>query len=210
MSARPNRHVRAAAIPAAQIHDAVVECRRWDWKLVRAADMPQKRAGLRIVRVDALARVHDELRAGGGLDDERRRVRRPALAAIGFPPLLAGAFVDGEQVRSGRVIAEQNEQILIERRRTGVSPIDVERRDLRAEVTRPHEPPVHVERDELARAEPGEHRLPIGDRAGTGEIVFLVHAGQRPHRLHTVLPQPAPVGAMKRLDDEDGAIGGGR
>ena len=108
------------------------------------------------------------------------------------------------------MIAEQNEQVLIERRRAGVAPIDLERRDLFAEVTLPHEPPVHVERDELARAEPGEHRLPIGDRAGARKIVFLVHASQRPHRLDAVLPEPASIGAMKRLDDEDGAIGGGR
>src|SRR5437763_5414700 len=37
-------------------------------------------------------------------------------------------------IRRRRVIAQQDEQILVERRRAGVAPVDVERRDLFAEV----------------------------------------------------------------------------
>src|SRR6185503_5661748 len=68
--------------------------------------------------------------------------------------------------------------------------------------------PVHVECDDLTGAKPRVDQLPVAHRARAGEVVLVVHAGQRPGCLAAVLPQPAAVGAIERLDDEESAIAG--
>ena len=73
--------------------------------------MPEERAGPRIVGVDTLARVDDELRTGRRSATTNGVVYDiAALAAIRLPPLLAGLLVHGEQIRRRRVIAQQDQR----------------------------------------------------------------------------------------------------
>ena len=67
---------------------------------------------------------------------------------------------------------------------------------------------VHVERDDLAGAEPRVDHLAVGHRARAREIVLVVHARQRPGGFDAMLPQPPAVGAVERLDDEERAVVG--
>ena len=67
---------------------------------------------------------------------------------------------------------------------------------------------VHVERDDLAGAEPRVDHLTVGHRARAREVVLVVDAGQRAGRLDPILPQPRAVGAVERFDDEERAIVG--
>src|SRR4029450_13659679 len=126
--------------------------------------------------------------------------------AIRLPPILAGPLVDGEQVARRLVIAQQDQRVLKQRRRAAVPPLDVERRNLLAEIALPDDLAGHVERDDLTGAEPRVHHLAVGDRTRTGEVVLVVYAGQRPDRLDTVLPQAASLSAREGFDDELGAI----
>jgi hypothetical protein len=108
------------------------------------------------------------------------------------------------------MIADQHEQILIERRRAAVPPVDVERGDLLAEVALPHQLAVHVERDDLAGTEPCVDELPVRHRAWRGEVVLVVHRWERAGGLEAILPEPAPRCAVERLDQEEGPVRGRR
>ena len=104
------------------------------------------------------------------------------------------------------MVGQQEERVLEQRGRAAVAPDHVERRDLGPQVPLPHQLAVHVERDDLARAEPGVDHLPVGDRARRREVVLVVHAGQRARRLEPVFPQALAVGAVEGFDEEEGAV----
>src|SRR5262245_59589442 len=108
-STRLDRHVRPAAVAAAGVDDAFMDDRRRDGEPVRVPRKPQKLAGARVVRVDALARIDDDLRTARAVDDERRAVRGASLSAIGLPAILAGSFVEREKIRRRGLIAQQDQ-----------------------------------------------------------------------------------------------------
>ena len=166
--------------------------------------MPEERSGLRVVGIDALGRVDDELGAERAFDDERRAVGRASLAAVRLPAVLARLLVDGQQVRARRLIAEQDQQVAVEHRRAAVSPLNVERAVLLRQVPLPDDRAGAIERDDLSGAEPGEHQRAVGDRARRREVVLVVHRRQRAGRLDPSLPDALAVGAAERLDDEEG------
>ena len=207
-SARAQREVRAVAISAGHVDEAVVKHRRRDRRLTRGVRKPQQGAGGRIVPVDALARVDEELVAARGRDDQRRAVRGTTLAAVCLPPLLTRARVERDHVRRRLVIAEQDQQVPVEHRRAAVSPVDVERRVLFAEMLRPHDTATHVEGHELTGAEPGEDTLAVGDGCRRRQVVLLVERGKRPSRLEAVLPEAAALRSIEGFDDEHDGGGG--
>src|SRR5262245_19247447 len=207
-AARTDRHVRAAAVAARHVDHAVVKCRGGNRELVRAADVPKECAGARIVRVDALARIDDQLGTGRRFDDKRRRIRHPSLAAVYTPAFLARLLVDGEQIGGWRVIAQQEDGVAEQRRRARVPPVDLEGRDFLAEMPLPDNLAVHVERDDLARAEPGVDDLSVRHGAGARQVVLVVDTGQRSGRFQAVLPQSLAVAAAEGFDDEERAVAG--
>jgi len=87
--------VRAVPIPACHVDHAIVKYRRWDRRLNRGFRMPQQLAGCRIVRVDALARVDDELVSVRAGNDERGAIRGARLPAVGLPAQLSRARFEG-------------------------------------------------------------------------------------------------------------------
>ena len=98
-----------------------------------------------------------------------------------------------------------------------MSPLRLKRRVVGAEMARPDDAALHVERDDLPVAEPGVDALAVGDRRRRGEVVLLVDLGHRPGRLRAVFPQPLAVGAAEGFHDEPdvaracaSAGGGGR
>ena len=86
-------------------------------------------------------------------------------------------------------------------------PVDVEWRELLPEVLRPHHSTAHVERDELAGAEPGEEVLAARDRRRRGEVVLFVEGGIRTPCLDAVFPETPAVEPVERFDDEGDRIG---
>ena len=106
------------------------------------------------------------------------------------------------------MIAQQKDGIAEQRRRARVPPVDIEGRDFLTEMPLPDSLAVHVERDDLPRAEPGVHHLPVRHGAGARQVVLVVDAGQRSGRFQPVLPQPLAVAAAEGLDDEERAIVG--
>jgi hypothetical protein len=84
-----------------------------------------------------------------------------------------------------------------------MAPHDVERAVFHAEMALPHDLAVHVERDELARPEPGVDHLSVADRARAGEIALVVNALKRTHGFEAMLPQWPPIVSMEGLDHED-------
>ena len=75
--------------------------------------------------------------------------------------------------------ADQDQQVIVERRRATVAPGDIEYRVVLADVALPDRFAVHIERRELSGAEPGVDSLAVGDRAGRGHIAFLMDFGER-------------------------------
>src|SRR5687767_14404451 len=75
---------------------------------------------------------------------------------------------------------------------------------------RPHHAAAHVERDELAGAEPREYLLAVSDDGRGGKVVLLVERGERAARLEPVFPEPSAVAPAERLDDEDDGLGRAR
>ena len=118
--------------------------------------------------------------------------------------LGAGALIEREKVGLALVIAEQNEAALIEERRAAVSPQNLERPELGAEVALPDQLSIHVERDKLPVAHPGVDQVPVGDAARAGEVVLDMDARRLPFEREFVLPFELPCQARKRLDDELG------
>ncbi len=98
-AAWPNGHVVAVAVPAAQIDAIAVENGGRNRRLPRCAREPQKFPGGWVVNIDALGRVDQQLGAFWSTYDEWCAVRCAAISAVHLPSILAGARVDGEQVR---------------------------------------------------------------------------------------------------------------
>src|SRR5688572_6584880 len=67
---------------------------------------------------------------------------------------------------------------------------------------RPQQPAVHVERDDLAVAEPGVHTFTVRDGSWRREIVLLVNTRKRSGGLRSILPQAAAVRALERFNHE--------
>src|SRR5215211_1183975 len=110
--------------------------------------MPEKRTAPAVVGVETLGRVHDHFGAEGAFDHQRCAVRRPALTAVRLPPILAGRLVNCEQIRAGRLIAEQDQEIAMQYRRAAVPPLNVERAVLFREVSLPNDYTAAIERDD--------------------------------------------------------------
>jgi hypothetical protein len=105
------------------------------------------------------------------------------------------------------VIAQQDQQILVEHRGTAVPPVDVERRVLFSEMLRPHDATAHVERHDLTGAEPGEQVLAARDRRRSCKVVLFVEIGKRAARLEPVLPDSTAVRPVDGFDHEDDRVG---
>jgi hypothetical protein len=129
------------------------------------------------------------------------------IAAVYLPAIFSRSCIDRQQVRIRQVIAEKNDEVAEEDRRTSVTPERPEGRELYTQVTRPDEAPFHVEGDDLTVAEPGVHALAVGDRRRGSEIVFLVDFRQRPGCLRSMLPQPAAVLAAECFHDQPHVAG---
>jgi len=105
------------------------------------------------------------------------------------------------------MVAQQDQQILVQDRGAAVTPVDVERRVLLSEVLRPHDATAHVERCELSCAEPDEQPLSVGDRCRRGEIVLLVQVGERSLRIDSKFPEAPAIGTVEGLHDQSDAVG---
>ena len=133
---------------------------------------------------------------------ERCRVGARPFAAIDLPTLLSRGLVQGQQVAPGLMVAEEEQQPVVEDRRAAVPPADVEGGVILPEVPLPEESTARGEGDELAGPKPGIHGLAIGHRAGAGEIVLAVERWGAARPRHAVLPQQPAVGAVKGLNHE--------
>lgn len=100
------------------------------------------------------------------------------------------------------MIAEQVQQVPVQRGRAAVAPVDLERPVLPAEVAPPARLAIHPESDHLARAEPGIDALAVGHGAGAGQVVLLVHGREVAFRGQPMLPEAAAVGPLEGLDRE--------
>jgi hypothetical protein len=98
--------------------------------------------------------------------------------AFDSPSRFPCEFVDAQQVRCRLVIAEQDQHIAEQRRRTTVTPVDVERTVIATQIARPHRFPCHIQRDNLSGAEPGIDPLAVGYRTCRREIMFVVNLCQ--------------------------------
>ena len=154
------------------------------------------------VPADALTRIDDDLVRAAGLDDERGAVGVERPAAVCAPACFAGGGVEIQQIRCRIVIADEDERIVEQRWRTAVPPVDVERAVLTAEMARPDQFPVRVERDQLARSEPGIDVFAVGDGAGRGEVVLVMDVVQPSFGRHRIFPELASVGAPQRGDEK--------
>src|SRR3954452_2094418 len=92
---------------------------------------------------------------------------------------------------------KQNKQILIQCRRTAVTPIVQERPVLFSKMTPPEFPAVEIKRRQLPIAEPGVNALAIRHWSRSGQIVLLVILRPLPRGRDSVLPQPLPIGAAE-------------
>ena len=200
--AGPDRQVRTAVVAATGVDDPAGRDRHRDRHLAVAAGIPEVLSRVRIVGVDARVRVDDELMALAATDQERRRVRAQALAALGLPDLLARAAVQGQQVSRRIVVALEDEEVLIDERRAAVPPEHLEGGVLAREAPLPDRPAVERHRQELARPEPAVEPLAVGHRARRREVVEHVDRRQRRLGLHALLPLDLPVGPAKALDHE--------
>src|SRR5262245_45233375 len=201
-AARAHGEERAAPVPATRVEDAVVERRHRDGEAVALAGPPQEPACLGVVGVDPRGRVHDHLVALRSAHDGGRAVRDRARRPLDLEALLAGRGIEGEEVRPRLVVAQQVEDLAVERGRAAVAPVDLEGTVLAAEVALPDELALDVERHELPVSEPRVHAAAVGDRARAREVVLLVHLGQLALGRETVLPETAAVRARERLDEE--------
>ena len=74
--------------------------------------------------------------------------------------------------------------------------------ELDAEISRPDEFPIHVERHDLAVAEPGVDTLTVSSWRRCRKVVLFVDPRQGSGRLRPLLPQPPAVRSAERLHDE--------
>src|SRR5687768_13562209 len=70
-------------------------------------------------------------------------------------------------------------------------------------MARPGELAVHVERDDLTRAEPRIDAASIGDRARRSEIVLVVDLRKLSFSGQLIFPELFSVGAAERGDEKD-------
>ncbi len=201
-AARPDRHVGPASVPAARVEDGAIEGRDGDREAVGLARMPEEIPGPGVVGLQALGRVDDQLVSPRAGEHDGRAVGAHVLPPIHLPPVLPRSFVHGEQVRSGLVVAEEEQQVAVQGRGAPGPPADLEGSVLLPQVTPPDELSVHVERHELARPEPGVHEVAVGHGAGAGQVVLVVHRRQVAFGREAVLPQAPAVLAMEGLDHE--------
>src|SRR5262249_24936330 len=197
-SARAHRYVGSAAVPAAQVEDAIVVRRDWDREAVGLAGLLEQRAGLRVVRVYSRRGVDHELVARGACDHDGRGVGDGALRALRPPDLLARQLVDREEVRRRLVVAEQDQEVAVVRGRAAMAPVDLERREVLREVALPERLALRVEGHELAVAEPGAHAAAAGAGARARADALLVDWGDVALR-----PQPLPARAWAGRVRED-------
>ena len=97
--------------------------------------------------------------------------------------------------RMKSLVAREDRDVAVQRRRAGVSPIDLERAVFLTEVFRPQRLAAgRVERHDLTRAEPPDDNPAVGDGARRREIVLVVYVGERPLRRRLVVPRAAAIG----------------
>jgi len=153
---------------------------------------------------DALAEV-----AGSVLSDlvtELLGLLGPAGPAIGLPSILPGSLVNGKDIGGRRMVAQEDHRVAIDDRRARVPPLDVERRDLLAQVPLPAYGAVAPERDQLPRTKPRVDCLAVGRGTRRREVVLLVHRRQRSFGRDAPFPQALAIGAGKRFDDKERAV----
>jgi hypothetical protein len=136
-------------------------------------------------------------------------VRHAVAAAVHLPALLAGLGIERQQVRLIEVVAEQVQQPVAKRRGTAVAPRRAEGAEFLAEMAAPQVSAGHVERDQLAVAEPGVDPLPVGCRSRGREVVLLVHLWQVSCGGKAIFPSTRASRAIEGLDDEDHRPGRG-
>ena len=97
------------------------------------------------------------------------------------------------------MIARKDDEIAMQRRRTGVTPVDLERAVVLAKMFRPEWLAAgRVNGDKLAGAIPGDHNLTIAHRARGGQVVLIVNRHQRPLGGHLVLPRTNAIAPAVR------------
>ena len=201
-AAEANRHIGTAAIAPARVQHASIVGRDADGKLIRLAGLPQPLARRRVIGIELQAGVHDQLIALRTRDDERRAVGTHVPAPIGFPLFLTRTFIQRQQIRGRDMVAEQDQEILVERRRARMSPHQLKGRILLPQMALPHELAVHIEGDELPRSEQGVDQAAVRDGAGAGQVGLPVDCRQLLVGLQSILPELTSVRSMKRRDDE--------
>ena len=94
----------------------------------------------------------------------------------------------------------------MERGRTAVSPLRLERRVLHSEMARPDEAPVMSSANDLSVAEPRVDPLAVGDRCRRSEVVLLVNLGNGPvARVRYSQRRGRPIGGTLRRRARSGS-----
>ena len=97
------------------------------------------------------------------------------------------------------MIALEDDEIAVEGGRAAVSPLGLKRRVFLAEMTRPDDPPGHVEHHDLSVAEPGVDALPVGAGVGVARLCFSCRSENGPvARVRTPTGVGRPIAGMPR------------
>src|SRR5512139_2603066 len=94
-AAGADRQIRAAVVTAARVDDTVGADSRWNRRLAVAVREPDELPGLRVICVDARARVDDQLVTLSNGHQQRGTVPAQPGPAIGLPQRFAGLPVEG-------------------------------------------------------------------------------------------------------------------
>ena len=135
------------------------------------------------------------LRAGGHqlrpqvvLPDERRRPVLALLVALDLPDLLAGVLVEGGEERTGGVVVDDVQPVVVENRRRGGPHLQQGVVDV--ELPGPDGLAAHVERRDLADGpEVDVDAPPVGDRRLGREAVLQVPLAGRRRAVELALPE---------------------
>ena len=122
--------------------------------------------------------------------------------AVYLPTFLPGVLIECEQIGILLVVAQENEKIVIENRRTAVSPLVQKRGVLHAKMASPYCMSIHIEANDLSVAEPSKQMLAVGSRCWSGQIVLLMKLRKRAGCLDVIFPELAAVGSVERFDYE--------
>ena len=201
-----DRQRRPARIPSRAVDDPILVDRHRNRQLDRRPSPPARLAGAWVIRVDPPAGVDDQLVPVVGRHDDRRAVGAEQRATVHDPPFLAGGGVECQHIRVGRMVALQDQQVLIQLGRAAVTPEHIERRVVLADMTRPELAALEIEGDQLTGAEPGEESGAVGHHAGCREVVVAMHSRDRPCGRQPMLPREMPVPATKRLHEQGDAL----